>query len=179
MLFTSGEGKQRLDAIHAADALRASNIRAEELFKADDTAHATQYHTVHALLAEDNVTDVMLIDEAVKASGLPICLHVMKDGEEAFEFIQQAETSDQAPCPGVAFLDLNLPKKNGLEILERIRNSPKCKGIPVIIVTASDSPADRKESARRGASRYFRKPMDLDEFLKLGKIIEEVLADVR
>jgi len=127
------------------------------------------------LLAEDNPMDAFLVMEAVKLYELPVVVHVLEDGEKAFAFIETVESDDVAPCPAIALLDLNLPKRDGIEILQRIRQSPKCGRIPVIIVTSSDSPKDQAETARLGANRYFRKPADYDEFLKLGAVLKEVI----
>jgi len=73
-------------------------------------------------------------------------------------------------------LDLNLPKVNGFEVLRRIRASDKCKNIPVLIVTSSDSPTDRSEAAKLGAI-YFRKPVSYDEFVKIGAFLRRFLKD--
>lgn len=129
------------------------------------------------MLAEDNPADVALVNEAIQLHQLAAVLHVFNDGEKAFEFIRRAEDDDSAPCPTLALLDLNLPKKNGVEILERLRQSPKCQGIPVIIITSSDSPKDRASTIRLGANRYFRKPSDYDEFLELGQLIKDVMDE--
>jgi CheY-like chemotaxis protein len=75
----------------------------------------------------------------------------------------------------VVLLDLNLPRKGGARVLERIRQSPECAGVPVVVVTSSDSPGDKKQASRLGATRYFQKPLDLMEFMKLGPLVREVL----
>ena len=77
------------------------------------------------MLAEDNPADALLVSEALELYQLAAVLHVLNDGEKAFEFIQNAERDELAPCPALALLDLNLPRKNGIEILQRIRQSPK------------------------------------------------------
>lgn len=90
-------------------------------------------------------------------------------------FIDRAENDDDAPQ--LLLLDLNLPKKSGVEILERVRRSPKCGHIPVIIVTSSNSPQDQAQIMRLGATRYFRKPMNYEQFMKVGDIVKEVLEE--
>ena len=130
---------------------------------------------VVALLAEDNRPDVLLVEEAISLYGLPIELHVVEDGEKAFEFIARAEGHPQAPCPEIVLLDLNLPKRSGKEVLQRLRQSPKCKDIPVLIITSSNSAKDRKEVAQLGANGYFRKPASYDEFLKVGEELKTIL----
>ena len=129
------------------------------------------------MLAEDNPADALLVGEALNLYQLSAVLHIFDDGEKAFEFIQNTEHDDFAPCPALALLDLNLPRKSGLEILARIRQSPKFKDVPVVIVTSSDSPKDRAETARLGANRYFRKPSGYEEFLRLGQVVQEVIDE--
>ena len=127
------------------------------------------------LVVEDNRADVMLIEEALVEAGVPAKLHVVSDGESALAFIERADASDDAICPQLLLLDLNIPKKSGTEILDRVRRSTKCGNIPVIVVTSSDSPQDRELTSRLGATRYFRKPTDYDEYMKVGVIVREVL----
>ena len=128
------------------------------------------------LLAEDNLPDALFLREAIKAEDLPLEVHIAPDGEQAIDFIARAEKDPDAPCPHVLLLDLNLPKVDGFEVLRRIRASDKWKNIPVLIVTSSDSPADRSEAARLGVS-YFRKPVTYEEFVKVGPVLRQFLKD--
>ena len=105
---------------------------------------------------------------------LPLEVHIASDGERAIEFIAAAERDPNAPCPHVLLLDLNLPKIDGLEVLRRIRASGKCRNLPVLIVTSSDSPADRSMAKQLGAG-YFRKPVTYEEFVKIGNVLKEFL----
>jgi len=130
---------------------------------------------IDVLLVEDNPGDVFLVEEAVRAHELPVVLHVAEDGERAMEFIDRAEHGADAPALKAVLLDLNLPKKPGTEVLQRIRKSPTYRHIPVIIVTSSGSESDRRQAETLGASRYFQKPMEFEEFLKLGEILKQVL----
>lgn len=114
--------------------------------------------------------------EAIKMEGLPLDVHVAPDGERAIDFIAAAERDPNAPCPDLLLLDLNLPKIDGLEVLRRIRTGEKFKDIPVLIVTSSDSPSDRSAAAEHGAG-YFRKPVSLDEFMKIGAVLRRFLED--
>jgi CheY-like chemotaxis protein len=84
-----------------------------------------------------------------------------------------------APCPVLVVLDLNLPKRNGREVLERIRQSPCCGKVPVAVFSSSDAATDRQEAARLGANRYIQKPSNLDEFLKIGGILRTLLDKPR
>ncbi|MGA2578551.1 MAG: response regulator [Bryobacteraceae bacterium] len=128
------------------------------------------------LLAEDNLPDTLLVREAIKMENLPLEVIIAPDGERAIDLIVTAENDPQAPCPHVLLLDINLPRIDGFDVLRRIRASDKFKNLPVLMVTSSDSPADRSEAARLGA-RYFRKPVTYDEFLKIGAILRELLED--
>jgi CheY-like chemotaxis protein len=131
---------------------------------------------LNLLLAEDNVPDVLLVEEAIRAENLPIDVHVAADGQKAIEFIERAEQDANAPCPHFLLLDLNLPKKDGFEVLRRLRASAKCRAVPVVVITSSDSPADVSQVAELGAG-YFRKPPSYDEFLKLGQVLKQRLKD--
>jgi DNA-binding response OmpR family regulator len=118
----------------------------------------------------------LLVREAIRMENLPLEVQIAPDGERALEIIVQAENDANAPRPHVLLLDLNLPKIDGFELLRRIRASDKFKDIPVVIVTSSDSPADRSEAARLGA-RYFRKPVTYDEFVKIGGFLRQLLEE--
>jgi len=117
-----------------------------------------------------------LVREAIRQGKLPLEVHVVSDGQQALEFIERAETDARAPCPQIALLDLNLPKRNGFEVLERLRASPKCKGVPVLIVTSSDAPADLQRATAMGAG-YFRKPASYSAFLKLGDVLRKLMIE--
>lgn len=84
--------------------------------------------------------------------------------------------AEYAPLPDVILLDLNLPRFTGGQVLERLRGHRNCGSIPVVVVTSSDAPSDRATSARLGAARYFRKPSEYEDFLKLGELVREVLS---
>jgi DNA-binding response OmpR family regulator len=118
----------------------------------------------------------LLVREAIRMENLPLEVQIAPDGERALEIIVRAENDADAPRPHILLLDLNLPKIDGFELLRRIRASNKFKDIPVVIVTSSDSPADRSEAARLGA-RYFRKPVTYDEFVKIGGFLRQLLEE--
>ena len=132
---------------------------------------------VVVLLAEDNRVDVMLIKEAIETYRLPIELHLANDGEEACEIIEAADADLASPCPELLVLDLNLPRRSGIEILERLRSSAKCKDIPVLVVTSSDLSRERDELAKLGVWRHFRKPTGYDDYLKIGEVLNELLKE--
>jgi CheY-like chemotaxis protein len=128
------------------------------------------------VLVEDNKTDVFLVREAIQAHDLPIRLQVIEDGERAISFVDAIERDADAPPPRLFLLDLNLPRRNGCEVLARIRQSKKCARVPVVIVTSSDLESDRARSASLGATAYFRKPAGYEAFLKIGSLIQGLLA---
>lgn len=129
------------------------------------------------LLVEDNDADVLLVEHAIERGNVPVRLHVIDDGEKAIQYLEAVRSDPSKPCPAVLLLDLNLPKRPGTDVLEWLRLGTKCQNIPVIILTSSDSAEDRRNTARLGANRYFRKPTSYVEFLKIGDILNEVLAE--
>jgi chemotaxis family two-component system response regulator Rcp1 len=130
------------------------------------------------LVVEDNRADVFLVERAVEIHKLPVRLRILNDGEEALKYFENADSDPNMPCPDVVLLDLNLPRRSGREVLERVRKAGRCKDVPVIILTSSNSPEDRRETEALGALRYFRKPTSYQEFLKIGEILGDVLKEV-
>jgi chemotaxis family two-component system response regulator Rcp1 len=114
------------------------------------------------------------VREAIRHENLQIDLHIVSDGQKAIEFLDRAESNEDAPCPQCMLLDLNLPKVEGFEILRRVRASGKYAAIPVVVITSSDSPEDRSQAAALGAG-YFRKPPSYEEFLKLGAVLKQLV----
>jgi CheY-like chemotaxis protein len=127
---------------------------------------------MEVLLVEDSPGDVRLTREAFKDAKVHINLHVASDGAEAMAFLWGAGEHSGAPCPDLILLDLNLPKKDGREVLEEIKESPTLKSIPVVILTTSASEEDILRSYRLHANCYITKPVDLDGFLKVVKSID-------
>jgi CheY-like chemotaxis protein len=127
------------------------------------------------LLVEDNPADVFFVRAALQHEGIESEILVANDGEKAIQFVEAAEANPAAPCPQVVLLDLNLPRTSGTDVLRRLRKSSRCANVPVIVVTSSDAPSDREEVESLGASRYFLKPQNIDEYMKLGSIVREVL----
>ena len=136
----------------------------------------TNHRSPFVLLVEDSPADIYIVRESLKRHLKDIELQVLSDGEKAFDLIEATEADDSAASPAILILDLNLPKRSGQEILRRIRQSSKLGRIPVVIFTSSDSPADRAETTRLGATAYFRKPADLEEFMCIGKVVQSVLT---
>lgn len=130
---------------------------------------------LNVLLAEDNQGDVLLVREALKEHSIDHQLYVVQDGAQALEFLDRMGVDSATPCPDVFLLDLNLPKADGHEVMNKLRAHPKCPVIPVIVVTSSDAPRDRDRAAKLGATEYFRKPSEIDEFLRLGAVVLDVV----
>jgi len=126
-------------------------------------------------LIEDAESDVLLIREALEQAGLAFELHVMSDGEEALEFVAKIDGDETISLPRLMILDLNLPKVSGGKVLERVRQSSRFGSVPVLVLTSSDSPKDKAEVARLGATKYFRKSSRLAEFMNLGVEIRNLL----
>jgi chemotaxis family two-component system response regulator Rcp1 len=130
----------------------------------------------HVLIVDDNESDVFLIQEAIGSTRLQLTLHIAKDGEQAIRFFDRADAHPEMPCPSLVILDINLPKKQGGEVLKHMRQSRKCANALVLVVSTSDSAKDREQMTNLGADGYFRKPSQYDEFMKLGDIVKGLLG---
>src|SRR5579862_2591979 len=128
------------------------------------------------LLAEDNLPDALMVREAILGENLPVQVNVMPDGERLIDYLTKAGMDPDVPLPNIIMLDLNLPKIHGLDVLRRIRAWDNYKDIPVLIITSSDAATDRGEALRLGAG-YFRKPPNYEQFLKLGGMLKQFLAE--
>jgi CheY-like chemotaxis protein len=126
----------------------------------------------HILLVEDNPDDILLTKMAVEESRFNVELHVAEDGEEALKFLENKEMYQDAPKPHLILLDLNLPRKSGLEILKRIKRSDRLKDIPVVVLTTSVYEEDVRQSYKYHANCYISKPVDLENFLSVVRFIE-------
>jgi CheY-like chemotaxis protein len=127
-------------------------------------------------VVEDNRADVYLIRKALEDRQLAHRLHVVEDGERAAEFLRAAGA--EGPCPDLILLDLNLPRLDGHELLQQVREHPQCCDKPVIVISSSDSPKDY-ELAQRLDATFFRKPSDLEEFLRIADLILAKLPQQR
>jgi two-component system, chemotaxis family, response regulator Rcp1 len=127
----------------------------------------------HILIVEDNPADVFLIRETISSTRIEASVHVVKDGEAATLFFDEADRDDSAPRPALVILDLNLPKKNGIQVLHHMRQSRRSRRASVIVVSTSSLPKDREAVILSGANAYFRKPSEYDRFLELGGLIQE------
>jgi CheY-like chemotaxis protein len=125
------------------------------------------------LLVEDNPGDVELIVESFKECKISHDIDIVNDGQEAMDFLTKKGRYEQSQRPNIILLDLNLPKKNGDQVLCEIKNDKQLKRIPVIILTSSAREEDITKVYNNHANCYVRKPIDLNNFLSLVKKVEE------
>jgi chemotaxis family two-component system response regulator Rcp1 len=127
---------------------------------------------IDILLVEDSPGDARLAIEALKEAKVANKLHWVKDGVEAIEFLRGLGKYSQAPRPDLILLDLNLPRKDGREVLADIKNDPDLKVIPVVILTVSKAEEDILKTYNLHANCYINKPIDLEQFIGMVQSIE-------
>ncbi|NEO06427.1 MULTISPECIES: response regulator [unclassified Moorena] len=127
---------------------------------------------IEILLVEDNHGDVDLTKATLKNSNIRNNLQTFSNGKEAMAFLRRESPYTKAPRPDVILLDLNLPVMDGREVLAQIKSDPKLSLIPVIILTSSDSDQDILTSYKLNANAYVTKPLELEQFVKVLKSIE-------
>jgi chemotaxis family two-component system response regulator Rcp1 len=127
---------------------------------------------VEILLVEDNPGDVRLTQEALKEGKVYNNLHWAKDGVEALEFLKRQGKHAKAPRPDIILLDLNLPKKDGREVLAQIKKDSELKQIPVVVLTTSEAEEDVLKSYELHANCYVTKPVDLEKFIHVVQSID-------
>lgn len=125
------------------------------------------------LLVEDNPGDIRLTQEALKESSMDIHLDIVSDGEQAVDFLYKRNKYADAVRPNIILLDLNLPKKNGIEVLKDIKAQDGLNKIPVIVLTTSDADHDIAKAYALHANCYILKPVDFDDFAKVIKLVEQ------
>ena len=135
-----------------------------------DTANV---NLLDILLVEDNPGDVRLTQEALKENKLHNNLHVTRNGVEAMAFLRQEGKYAEAPRPGLVLLDLNLPRKDGREVLAEMKGDETLRRIPVVILTTSQAEEDILKTYDLHANCYITKPVDLDRFIKVIQSIKD------
>ncbi len=133
---------------------------------------------IEILLVEDNEGDVGLVEEVFEDAKIRNVLHVADDGEEAMLFLNKESSYKDAPTPDIILLDLNLPQKDGREVLEEIKTDDNLKRIPVVILTTSKAEEDIIKSYDLHANSYITKPVDFDQFIRVIKSIEDFWLEV-
>jgi len=133
---------------------------------------------IEILLVEDNAADVRLTREALKDAKVHNQLHVAADGVEAIALLRREGRHAGSPRPDLVLLDLNLPKKDGREVLEEIKQDPGLQNIPVVILTTSQAEEDVLRSYQLRANAYVTKPVDLEQFLEVVRSIESFWLEI-
>jgi CheY-like chemotaxis protein len=133
---------------------------------------------VHVLLVEDDPGDVLMTREAFGHYKLRNVLHVVTDGEQALQFLRRTGGYADAPRPGLILLDLNLPRRDGLEVLAELKADPELKVIPVVILTTSQAHEDILRSYSLHANAYVSKPVDFERFMDVIRQIDNFFVTV-
>jgi CheY-like chemotaxis protein len=128
---------------------------------------------VDILLVEDNEGDARLAKEAMRDSKIHNTLHHVADGEEAMAFLRKEGKYEGVPRPDLILLDLNLPKKDGRQVLAEVKNDESLKRIPVVILTVSSAEEDILRTYNLHANCFVTKPIDLDQFMKVVRSVED------
>lgn len=127
---------------------------------------------IEILLVEDNEADVVLIQESLAESKLMNLMQVLGDGEEAMAYLRRKGKYGDAKMPGLILLDINMPKKSGLEVLREVKEDPALSYLPIVIMTTSSREEDIVSSYAAGACSYIRKPVEFQRFLEVIKNFE-------
>ena len=130
------------------------------------------------LLVEDNPSDVRLTEEALAQAKILNELHVVTDGEQALAFVRQEGDYGEVPRPDLVLLDLNLPRVNGLEVLEQMKDDPDLRRIPVAVLTTSEDDRDVLAAYDRHVNCYLTKPVDFTEFARVVQSIEDFFLSI-
>ena len=128
---------------------------------------------IEVLLVEDSPEDIELTTEAMKSNKVKTNIHVATDGVEALKFLRKINGYEGVVTPDLIMLDLNLPKKDGREVLAEIKMDEELRQIPVVVLTTSKAEADILTCYNHHANCYVTKPVDFDSFLRVAKTIEE------
>lgn len=136
-------------------------------------AQKIENRPIDILLVEDNPGDVRLTREALKDAKVLNEIHVARDGVEAMQFVHREGSFKNAPMPDLILLDLNLPRKDGREVLADIKQDPKLCHIPVVVLTTSKADEDIVRTYNLHANAYITKPVDLNRFVEIMHTLEE------
>ena len=135
-------------------------------------------NSIEILLVEDSPGDVRLTKEALKDSRITNNLHVVNDGEQALDYLFRRNEYANEPTPDLILLDLNLPRKNGMEVLKEIKSNPTTALIPVVMLTTSNSESDILKSYQLHVNSYVTKPVSYESFLQVIRSIEDFWLNI-
>jgi CheY-like chemotaxis protein len=135
-------------------------------------------HPIQILLVEDNPGDVRLTQEALKGAKVANDMHVAKDGVEAMDYLRRRGEHADAPRPDLILLDLNLPRRDGREVLAEIKADPELRSIPVVVLTTSRAEEDILKAYNLNANCYITKPVDFEQFVRVVQSIEDFWLSV-
>lgn len=138
----------------------------------------TPLDVVDVLLVEDDDGDVLMTREAFEHHKIRNKLHVVQDGEEALQFLHREGPYANAPRPGLILLDLNLPRRDGREVLAELKADPELRVIPVVVLTTSEAEEDILRSYSLHANAYVSKPVDFDRFIDVIRQIDDFFVTV-
>ena len=138
----------------------------------------TPLDVVDVLLVEDDDGDVLMTREAFEHHKIRNKLHVVQDGEEALQFLHREGPYADAPRPGLILLDLNLPRRDGREVLAELKADPELRVIPVVVLTTSEAEEDILRSYTLHANAYVSKPVDFDRFIDVIRQIDDFFVTV-
>ncbi|MGW5738401.1 MULTISPECIES: response regulator [Streptomyces] len=133
---------------------------------------------IDVLLVEDDPGDELMTREAFEDNKIRNNLHVVRDGEEALDFLYRRDAYTDAPRPDLILLDLNLPKYDGRQVLEKIKSDQDLQDIPVVVLTTSAAEEDILRSYKLHANAYVTKPVDLDQFIAAVRQIDDFFVQV-
>lgn len=136
-------------------------------------AYKEKSEPIEILLAEDNLADRRLTEKAFKKCKILNNVHSVKNGREAMEFLNKEGEYSNAPYPDLILLDIRMPEKDGLQVLKEIKNDPRLKRIPVIMLTSSEAEEDILRSYTLNANAYITKPVDYKGLLEIVNMLEE------
>ena len=139
---------------------------------------AARSRPYQVLLIEDSRADVLMTRKSLEQGTIPLELHVTHDGVEAMKFVRRVPPYHSAPVPDLILLDLNLPRKDGREVLSEIKTDEELKSIPVIVLTTSQAEEDRVRSYKLHANCYVTKPVDFESFSGTMREIERFWLEV-
>jgi chemotaxis family two-component system response regulator Rcp1 len=131
------------------------------------------YRPINILLVEDNPGDVELTEDALRRSKVATKVSVVADGEDAMDYLRQQSAYQEETMPDLVLLDLNLPRKDGMEVLREMKDDPNLRHIPVVVLTTSEAERDILASYELGANCFISKPVDLTEFRKVVESIDD------